>query len=83
MLKLNDLRIDPISLGHELLLVDIMPCYAYINGNKTDSINGYCYVVAMPEHNLEKIGVKIAGKKLMERPKIEYNSVRNLLVGIK
>lgn len=68
MLSIRDLKIDPTSLGAKKLLVDIVPTYEYQNGMRSDKISGYRYFVALPEHGLEKIGVKIEGKKLLEKP---------------
>lgn len=68
MLNIRDLRIDPASLGAKKLLVDIMPAYEYKDGRRTDTVTGYRYVVALPEWGLEKIGVKIEGKQLMDKP---------------
>ena len=64
MLNIRDLRIDPASLGSKKLLVDILPAYAYADGRRTDTVTGYRYVVALPE----KLGVKIEGKQLLEKP---------------
>ena len=68
MLNIRELRIDPASLGGKKLLVDIVPAYAYADGRRTDTVTGYRYVVALPDHQLEKIGVKIEGKQLLEKP---------------
>ena len=68
MLKVRDLRIDPASLGAKKLLVDIAPAYQYDNGKRTDNVTGYRYIIALPAHSLEKIGVRIDGKQLMEKP---------------
>lgn len=68
MLNVRDLRIDPNSLGKEMLLVDVMPRYEYKEGRRTDNLTGYSYIVALPAHGLEKISVRIDGKQLMEKP---------------
>lgn len=68
MLNIRNLRIDPASLGKEMLLVDIAPRYEYREGRRTDNLTGYSYVVALPAHGLEKISVRIDGKRLMEKP---------------
>lgn len=68
MLRVRDLRIDPASLGAKKLLVDIAPAYQYDNGKRTDNVTGYRYIIALPAHSLEKIGVRIEGKQLMEKP---------------
>ena len=68
MLKINDLRIDPASLGKDKLLVEVAPKYEYQNKVRTENIVGYKYVVALPAHGLEKISVAIDGQQLMENP---------------
>lgn len=68
MLNIRDLLIDPASLGGRKLLVDILPAYEYKDGRRTDTVTGYRYMVALPDHQLEKIGVKIEGKQLLEKP---------------
>ncbi len=68
MLNIRDLKIDPASLGAKKLLVDITPAYEYKDGHRSDTITGYRYIVALPEHGLEKIGVKIEGRQLLEKP---------------
>lgn len=62
MLNIRDLRIDPVSLGAKKLLVDIVPAYEYKDGKRTDTLTGYRYVVALSEHALEKLSVKIDGQ---------------------
>lgn len=68
MLNIRNLKIDPTSLGEKMLLVDITPAYEYKDGRRLDTVTGYRYIVALPEHGLEKLGVKIDGKQLMEKP---------------
>lgn len=68
MLNLRDLRIDNASLGKKMLLVEVVPAYAYQDGKRTDDINGYRYVICLPDHKLEKLGVKIDGPQQMEQP---------------
>ena len=68
MLNIRDLKIDPTSLGEKMLLVEIIPAYEYKEGVKTNNIIAHRYVVALPKHNLEKIGVRIDGEQLMDKP---------------
>ena len=68
MLNIRDLRIDPASIGDKMLLVEIIPAYEYKDGVKTNNIIAHRYVVALPKHNLEKIGVRIDGEQLMDKP---------------
>ena len=68
MLNIRDLRIDPASLGAKKLLVDIVPVYEYKNNQRTDAVVAFRYIVALPALRLEKIGVRIDGKQLMDKP---------------
>lgn len=74
-MKITDLTIDPRSLGEKLWLVDVLPAYAYKNGERTDSVTGYRYSIAMPERRMEKINVRIDGKQLMDAPE-DYVEVK-------
>lgn len=67
-LKITDLIIDPKSLGEKLWLVGVSPAYEYRNGQRTDTILGYRYTVALPEKSLEKIDIRIDGQQQMETP---------------
>lgn len=68
-MKITDVKIDPDgTLGRKLWLVDVIPAYEYKEGQRTDTVIGYRYVVAMPERGLEKINVRIVGKQLMGKP---------------
>ncbi|MCL2571675.1 MAG: hypothetical protein FWE11_04665 [Defluviitaleaceae bacterium] len=67
-MKITDLIIDKSSLGKRLWLVEVVPAYEYKDGKRTDNITGYRYIVAMPDRGLEKIGIKIEGKQIIEAP---------------
>lgn len=68
MINIRELRIDPDSLGEKKLLVDIMPTYEYRDHQRTENVVGYRYIIALPSHSLEKIGVRIDGKQQLEKP---------------
>lgn len=68
MINIRNLRIDSASLGQKMLLVDIRPVYEYQNNQRTERVTGYRYDVALPTHSLDKLGVKIEGKQLIEKP---------------
>lgn len=69
MVDIRKLDIDNRSLGKKMLLVDIAPAYEYKDGRRTDKLVGYRYIVALPEHGLEKIGVRIEDTSPpMEKP---------------
>lgn len=74
-LRLQDLDIDTASLGNEFLLTQVMPYNAYINNARTDTVEGYIYIVCLPKHNLAQLKVKIAGKKLLDSPVSGFVSV--------
>lgn len=67
-MKIQDLIIDPKSLGSKLWLVDVAPVYEYKDNRRTENITGYRYTVAMPEKGLDKINIKIDGKQLADKP---------------
>lgn len=73
-MNLTDVAIDAQkTLGKNLMLVDVMPFYAYdSNGKKTQTINGYKYVVCVPKLSLDKISVKIEGNILIEKPTEDF-----------
>lgn len=62
-LKITDLKIDSKSLGEVLLLADITPSFEYSkDGVRSERIDGYRYSVALPEHKMEKINIKVLQK---------------------
>ena len=73
-LNIRDLKIDSNCLG-KMLLVDVKPGYLYKDGVKQDSVNHHVYSVALPDYGLDKINVKIEGKKLMEKPETNFPDV--------
>ena len=75
MLKPTDLIIDSRSLGTKMWLTEVAPVYEYKDNKRVDNITGYRYTVALPEKSLEKIGIKIEGKKLMDAPESGYTEV--------
>ena len=69
MIKAQDLVIDVTkTLGTNLLLTDISPTYKRENGKVTEEIEGFRYIVASEHLGLEKVGVKILGRQLIEKP---------------
>lgn len=75
-MKINDLIIDPRSLGNKLWLVSVIASYEYKDGRRCDNVTGYRYSVALPEKGLEKINVKIDGAKLLDAPESGYVEVK-------
>lgn len=69
MFNLRNVVIDANgTLGSKKLLVDVIPVYEYVNDKRTDRILAHRYVIALPERAFEKIGVRIDGPQLMEKP---------------
>ncbi|OLR58993.1 hypothetical protein BHF70_04760 [Anaerostipes sp. 494a] len=70
-MKITDVVIDAnATIGANPLLVDVRACYVYVDGKKTENIEGYRYVVALPDHELEKIGHAY----LLEKWRLRYFS---------
>ncbi|WP_368233263.1 hypothetical protein [Anaerotruncus rubiinfantis] len=67
-MRIQDLLIDPRSLGEKYWLVEVSPAYEYKDNRRTDSITGYRYSIALPEKGLDKINVKIDGPQLLDAP---------------
>ena len=68
-MKISQIVIDTNkSVGRKLALTDVAPVYKYINGQRTDSIDGYRYTVCMLDggKGYEKLSVKVAGEKQIE-----------------
>lgn len=68
IMKITNLKLNAASVGKKMLLVDVTPCYVYANGQRTNEIEGYRYVVVLPEMEFDKLGVKINGEQLIEKP---------------
>ena len=69
MIKLHALKIDVVAtLGKRYWLTEVRPVYKYTDNKKTDEIDGYRYTIVLPERGLEKISVKIEGKKRIDTP---------------
>jgi len=61
-MNLNDLIIDPVSIGKKLLLLDVKPIYEYQNGVKReDAITGYRYNIVCVDKGYDKVSVRIDG----------------------
>lgn len=67
-MKIQDLIIDPRSLGENMLLVDIAPVYEYKDNRKTDKLIAHRYIIVLLDRGFEKISVKIEGKQLVPQP---------------
>lgn len=68
MALIKNLKIDVKSLGRQKWLVDVIPVAEFVGGQRTDKVVGYRYVVALPAHGFEKLGIKIAGDQLLKIP---------------
>jgi len=66
-MKLSEIKVDvEKTFGKKFWLVEVAPVYEYKDGQRTDTVAAYRYVVALPEKNFEKIGVKIPGAPVVE-----------------
>lgn len=66
MLSLNNIKIDPKSLGDKLILTSVSPFYKYEGGVRGTEVIGYRYDIACVIHGLEKISVKIEGPQQIQ-----------------
>lgn len=55
--KLN-IPLNVITEGANLILLEVVPYYAYVDGKKTDTLKGYRYTVVEDE-TFEKLSIKI------------------------
>lgn len=67
-MQITNLKLNANCVGKKMLLVDVVPCYIYKDGHRTNEIEGYRYVVALPDVGFDKLGVKIEGQQLIEKP---------------
>lgn len=75
MLKISDLKIDVSCLGGKYWLTEVIPAYAYKDGQRTNEVIGFRYSVALPQKNLDKVQVRIDGKQLLDNPATGYVEV--------
>lgn len=69
-MKQNQVIVNEKTLGNPpYWLCDISEDFEYINNEKTNNQIGWKYTIALPEKGLEKLVVKIAGKRQI--PEIE------------
>ena len=68
MMRPEKIHIDiPATLGPPpYFLCEILEDWEFKDKKRTDNLLGYKYVTAFPELALERIAVKIPGKKLIE-----------------
>ncbi len=68
MISYRDLKFDNASLGNVMLLVEVKAIQEYKDKKPTGNVLGYRYVVCLPAHRMERLPVKIEGKRLMDDP---------------
>ena len=68
MINSKDLVLDNRVFGKKYWLIDVKPSYEYVDGAKTDKVDGYKYIVVLPEMKMEKLSVKIAGNQIVDAP---------------
>lgn len=73
LLARREWAFSPANPVHHVY-VELIQIYAKKNlnynkdGKRADTLIGYRYVIALPEHALENLSVKIDGKQLLEKP---------------
>ena len=66
------LIIDNRCLGSEFLVTDVGPYFAYVDGQRTDKVDGYKYAAILPNRQFARLDVKIPGAKLLDVPAGQY-----------
>jgi len=50
-MDIKNAKIDVLgSVGSKLLLIDVIPSYAYVDGRRTSTVTGYKYIVILEEN---------------------------------
>lgn len=81
-MDINHVIIDASqTVGKNLVLVDVAPIKAYIDGRRTDETTGHRYTVAMPDKAFDKLVVKIDGEQKLDKP-AEGNYPKVVFVGL-
>ena len=73
-MDIKNAKIDVLgSVGSKLLLIDVIPSYAYVDGRRTSTVTGYKYIVILEENKFDRLSVRIDGDKQIDNP-IDGNS---------
>ena len=73
-MDIKNAKIDVMgSVGSKLLLIDVIPSYAYVDGRRTSTVTGYKYIVILEENKFDRLSVRIDGDKQIDNP-IDGNS---------
>lgn len=64
----QNLPLDYNKIEEGLMLVKITPAYKYVNGVKTDVLDGYKYHLIAPGCNYDTLQVKITGDARLANP---------------
>ena len=61
-MDIKNAKIDVLgSVGSKLLLIDVIPSYAYVDGRRTSTVTGYKYIVILEENKFDRLSVRIDG----------------------
>ena len=68
-MDIKNAKIDVLgSVGSKLLLIDVIPSYAYVDGRRTSTVTGYKYIVILEENKFDRLSVRIDGDKQIDNP---------------
>ena len=60
-MDIKNAKIDVLgSVGSKLLLIDVIPSYAYVDGRRTSTVTGYKYIVILEENKFDRLSVRTA-----------------------
>ena len=80
MITPSDLTYDITCLGEKKYLTAVTPIYHYIDGQRTDTVTGYRYLISLEKFGFRKLGVRILGKQLIQLqgngyPLVEFDNL--------
>lgn len=65
---------ENFSQREEVIALSISPAYAYENGKRTETIDGYTMEVVLPDLGFEKLRIKVSEKPKFEQADIDASS---------
>lgn len=75
-IKISGLHIDVRDLGGTYLVTRVAPYNAYVDGERSSTVEGYRYSTVLPGRGFESIDVKVPGACAFDVSAGEYVAVK-------
>lgn len=75
-IKISGLHVDARDLGGTYLVTRVAPYNAYVDGERSSTVEGYRYSTVLPERGFEIIDIKVPGARAFEVTAGEYVAVK-------